>query len=60
MRSSPQPSAMQTSTEALKPARPAKATGMPALISEPATVMVTSVPIITTSPWAKLISPMIP
>jgi hypothetical protein len=27
---------------------------MPALISVPATVMVTSVPIMTTSPWAKI------
>ncbi len=60
MRSSPQPNAMQTSTEALIPASAASATGMPALINAPATVMVTNVPIITTSPWAKLIRPMMP
>ena len=44
----------------LIPAMAASATGMPALIRVPATVMVTSVPIITTSPWAKLISPIMP
>jgi hypothetical protein len=51
---------MQASTAAARPARPATASGRPALISRLATVMVTSVPIITTSPWAKLIRPMIP
>ena len=60
MRSRPQPRAMQTNTETLIPAIAASATGIPALIRVPATVMVTSVPIITTSPWAKLISPMMP
>ena len=51
---------MQTDTAAPRPARPASATGMPALSSALATVIVTSVPIITTSPWAKLIRPMMP
>ncbi len=51
---------MQASTEALRPARPASATGMPTLMRKLATVIATSVPIITTSPWAKLIRPMMP
>ncbi len=51
---------MQTSTAEPSPPSPASATGMPALMSVLATVIVTSVPIITTSPWAKLIRPMIP
>jgi hypothetical protein len=51
---------MHTSTEISRPMPRISSGGMPEPASETMTVKATIVPIITTSPWAKLIRPMMP
>jgi hypothetical protein len=51
---------MQTTTEISSPMPRIISGGMPEPARETMTVKATIVPIITTSPWAKLIKPMMP
>jgi hypothetical protein len=51
---------MQATTATSRPMPRMSSGGMPLPASETMTVNATIVPIMTTSPWAKLISPMMP
>jgi len=51
---------MQTSAAEHPPRAPASQTGKPLATSLAVTLRATRAPIITTSPWAKLIRPMMP